>query len=117
MAWIMHGYLQPNKLSLENSMGGQPAKIETVITKLSDKINNPNNSIRLDAETFHKIWIEMIPILDQYKSVHGDFRIGGYLYSELKDEVACVADRIARNSRRIEMIISDLQSIVRQTKY
>jgi hypothetical protein len=98
-------------------MGGPRVKIETVITELSDKINNPNNSIRLDAQTFHKIWIEMIPILDQYKSLDGDFRIGGYLYSELKHEMACVTDRIARNSRRIEMIISDLQGIVTQTKY
>jgi hypothetical protein len=80
---------------------------EEIRSLLSHKINNPNNSILLDAETLEKVWNEIIPILDERYKSKGDFTVGGCLYSELREDLAAASKRIIRNSQRIRDITID----------
>ena len=38
----------------------------------------------LTIDAWEQVWNEVLPILDEYADAHGDFEVGGYLYSELK---------------------------------
>jgi signal transduction histidine kinase len=82
---------------------------EEILVTLSHEINNPNNSILLDAETFEKVWKEIIPLLDERCVKQGDFSVGGSLYSKLREDLVKVSERIIRNAQRIKKITAGFE--------
>jgi len=82
---------------------------EDILLTLKHEINNPNNSILLDAETLEKIWREIIPLLDERYIKQGDYSIGGSFYSQLREDLVKVSERIIRNARRIKKITAGFE--------
>jgi polar amino acid transport system substrate-binding protein len=89
---------------------------EEILLTLSHEINNANNSILLDAETLEKVWREIIPLLDERFRKQGDFSIGGSLYSQLREDLVKVSERIIRNAQRIKKISAGLEEFDKRKK-
>jgi hypothetical protein len=87
---------------------------EEFIYTLSHEIDNPSNSIFLDAETMEKVWKIVITILDEYIQNKREFFIGGCSYEELKKDVFEISDRMKRNSMRIKRITEKLRSLAKK---
>jgi signal transduction histidine kinase len=90
------------------------ATLGTVIAGVAHEINNPNNSLFLDAQLNEKAWKAIVPVLDEHARNNGDFNIGSYPYSEFKEEFSGVTDRMKRNSARIKRIAEDLRTFAKK---
>lgn len=88
--------------------------IGTIAAGIGHEINNPNNALLLSLESQKKIWDELRPVLDSYAKEHGDFEIGGYHYSELREEMPQSIGRAIGNSERIRKIVQDLRAFARK---
>jgi signal transduction histidine kinase len=86
----------------------------TLVAGVAHEINNPNNSILLSVEIHEEAWRSILPILDEYAKIHGDFQIRGFRYSELREEMNDSFTRVIRNSRRIKRIVEDLKTFARE---
>ncbi len=86
----------------------------TLVAGVAHEINNPNNSILLTSEILSESWNHITPILDKYLNENGDFSIGGFRYSELKEEATLSYKRVIRNSKRINRIITQLKNFARK---
>lgn len=89
----------------------------TLVAGVAHEINNPNNSILLTTEILAESWQNVTPILDKYLNEYGDFPIGGYRYSDLKEEAYDSYLRVIRNSKRIKRIITQLKNYARKDIY
>jgi signal transduction histidine kinase len=90
------------------------ATLGTVVAGVAHEINNPNNSLLLDTQLNEKAWNAIIPIVDKYANENSDFDIGGYPYTEFKEEFAGLSDRMKRSSDRIRRITEDLRSFAKK---
>ncbi|MCP4647871.1 MAG: histidine kinase, partial [bacterium] len=88
--------------------------IGTLTAGVAHEINNPNNALMLSLQSHEQTWKELQPVLDAYAGEHGDFEVGGYLYSELKEEMPESLHRASMNSERIKQIVEDLRSFARK---
>ena len=88
--------------------------IGTLTAGVAHEINNPNNALMLSLQSHEQTWKELQPVLDSYAEEHGDFEVGGYLYSELKEEMPESLHRASMNSERIKKIVEDLRSFARK---
>ncbi len=79
-----------------------PDDISSLLTHI---IGNPAHSVQLSLTAFEKIWHELLPVLDAYQREHGDFEIGGYLYSELKRSMLQSIKTAQDNIGRIKRIV------------
>ncbi|KAF0218688.1 MAG: PAS domain-containing sensor histidine [Geobacteraceae bacterium] len=87
-----------------------------LVSGLAHEVNNPNNNIMFTAHLLAKSWKDAEPILDRYYREEGDFRIGGHLFSQVRDTLPHHITGITENSRRIEGIIKNLKNFVRKGK-
>jgi signal transduction histidine kinase len=90
------------------------ATLGTVVAGVAHEINNPNNSLLLDIQANERAWQAVTPILDEHVRTGGDFDIGGYRYSEFKEELSGMPERMKRNSERIKHITEDLRSFAKK---
>jgi signal transduction histidine kinase len=86
----------------------------TLVAGVAHEINNPNNTIMLGSQAQARTWDSIVPILEEYAAEQGDFRIGGYYFSELKKEMPESFKRTLRNSERIKKIVEDLRAFARK---
>ena len=86
----------------------------TVVSGVAHEINNPILFVMLNAPALKKIWLDLEPLLDEYKEKIGDFEAGGFSYQELKQEVPVLLDHILQGATRIKNIVRDLKSYTQQ---
>src|SRR5271157_176531 len=87
------------------------ATMGTVVAGVAHEINNPNNSLHLDAQTQQKALAGLFTLIDEQETDLGDARIGGYDYRDLKQDMLSASERMIRNSQRITRIVSNLRAL------
>ncbi len=63
------------------------ASLGFLVSGVAHEINNPNQFIMSHIDPLKNAWNGAIPVLDQYYSQYGDFRIGGVNYSQIKEKI------------------------------
>ena len=86
----------------------------TVVAQVAHEVNNPSQSLFLDAQTNEKSWESVTPILNEIADEKGDFKVGVFTYSAFKREIAALSDRMKRNCERIKRIVEDLRSFAKK---
>jgi PAS domain S-box-containing protein len=85
-----------------------------LVSGVAHEINNPNNSITLNAQFLEKAWQSMVPILDEYQKEYGDLQIGGIVYEKLRNDIPLLFSGILDSSRRIKHIVDELKAFSRK---
>lgn len=87
----------------------------TLVSGVAHEINNPITSVILNAPNLARMWRSALPILDRHHSEHGDFQVGGTLFSKIRDRVPQMLTSITEDARRVRDIVADLKDFARDT--
>jgi len=61
-----------------------------------------------------KAWADAAPILEQYYEENGEFLMGGLNYSEIREKIPTLIQRVMEGSDRIRTIVQELRDFARQ---
>ncbi len=85
-----------------------------LVAGVAHEINNPNGLIQLSLPQLEKAYQDMTPILDRYQQEHGDFKLGWFPYSRMKEEIPVMLEEMLESSNRIRRIVEDLKEFSRR---
>ncbi len=81
----------------------------TLVSGVAHEINNPNNFIILNIPILKKVWISVLPVLDEYYETHKEFQIARFPYEQMRDEYFEICSNILDGAIRIKTIVKDLK--------
>ena len=81
---------------------------------VAHEINNPNGLIQLNLSQLGKAWPDAVAVLEEYYQIHGDFRLGWFNYSRMRDEIPQMLDEMTDSSHKIKRIVEDLKDFARR---
>jgi PAS domain S-box-containing protein len=90
------------------------ASLGTMASGVAHEINNPNNSIMLNAAALSEIWENLAPIIDKYHKENQDFTVKGIKYSDISEKIPSLFHGLSDATRRIKNISSNLKDFARQ---
>ncbi len=76
---------------------------------MAHEINNPNNTIMLNASVLQKAWNSIIPILNESSREKGNLVVGGMKYEKMKGKMPHLFSGILESSKKIQRIVNDLK--------
>jgi PAS domain S-box-containing protein len=85
-----------------------------LVSGVAHEINNPNNSITLNAQFLEKAWQSIVPILDEYLEEDRYLQIGGIRYEKLRQDIPFLFSGILDSSKRIKHIVDELKAFSRK---
>jgi two-component system NtrC family sensor kinase len=77
------------------------ASLGILVSGVAHEINNPNNFIILNADNLRDIWNDARRFLDIYQEEHGDFRLVGLPYNDVREETGNLISGISGGAVRI----------------
>lgn len=86
-----------------------------LVAGVAHEINNPNHSIMSNVSALAGVWQSTRPILDRFYEDFGDFVLGGFEYSECRDKIPEMFANALSNSKRIEVIVTELRDFARHS--
>jgi C4-dicarboxylate-specific signal transduction histidine kinase len=85
----------------------------TLVSGVAHEINNPTNFITLNTPILREAWHGTRPILDQHYQKEGDFYVGRFKYSVLRERMDQLFDGVAEGAERIKRIVANLKDFAR----
>lgn len=85
----------------------------TLVSGVAHEINNPTNFITLNTPIIREVWQGIRPLLDEYYRTEGDFSVGRFQYSVLRERMDQLLEGIAEGAERITRIVANLKDFAR----
>ena len=85
-----------------------------LVSGVAHEINNPNGLIQLSLPQLNKAYQNMQPILEEHYRNHGDFNLGWFSYSRMREEIPTMLHEMLDSSNRIKRIVEDLKDFARR---
>ena len=85
----------------------------TLVSGVAHEINNPTNFITLNTPLLREAWQGATPILDEYYDQEGDFYLGRFKYTVLRERMAQLFDGVTEGANRIKRIVASLKDFAR----
>ena len=85
----------------------------TLVSGVAHEINNPTNFITLNTPIIREAWHGTRPLLDEYYRTEGDFPVGRFHYSVLRERMDQLLDGVAEGAERITRIVANLKDFAR----
>ncbi len=85
----------------------------TLVSGVAHEINNPTNFITLNTPILKEAWQGTRPVLDEHYHAHGDFSVGRFYYSELREWMDQLFDGVSEGAERITRIVASLKDFAR----
>jgi polar amino acid transport system substrate-binding protein len=85
----------------------------TLVAGVAHEINNPTTSIMMNAPNIGKMWKGLAPILENRYQDDGDFPVGNWQYSQVRERLPLLLDGISDGARRVKRIVADLKDYAR----
>lgn len=93
------------------------ASLGVLVSGVAHEINNPNHLVMMSVSMLLKSWHDAAPILEQYYEDNGDFLLGGLNYSEARQKMPAMLERVREGAERIRIIVQELRDFARQPSY
>ncbi len=90
------------------------ASLGILTSGVAHEINNPNGLIQLSLPQLSKSWQDVEPILEEHYRRQGDFKLGWFDYSRMREEIPQMLDEMLDSSNRIKRIVEDLKDFARR---
>ncbi len=85
-----------------------------LVSGVAHEINNPNGLIQLSLPQLSKAYQSIEPVLDEHYQQHGDFKLGWFPYSRMREEIPKMLHEMLESSNRIKRIVEDLKDFARR---
>jgi polar amino acid transport system substrate-binding protein len=85
-----------------------------LVSGVAHEINNPNGLIQLSLPQLSKAYQSIEPILDSHYEKQGDFKLGWFDYSRMRQEIPKMLEEMLESSNRIKRIVEDLKDFARR---
>ena len=85
----------------------------TLVAGVAHEINNPTTSIMMNAPNIGKMWQGLAPVLEDRYREGGDFPVGNWQYSQIRERLPLLLDGISDGARRVKRIVADLKDYAR----
>ncbi|HJV67059.1 MAG TPA: PAS domain S-box protein [Geomonas sp.] len=92
------------------------ASLGLLASSVAHEINNPNNCIAVNASMLTDVWRDAEPILRRCYEEHGEFRLRGLSYQQVRDFAPQLFNGITDSSRRISAIVDNMKNCVREDR-
>ena len=86
----------------------------TLVAGVAHEINNPTASIMLNAPNAATMCAELTAILDGQYREHGDFQVGNWQYSQVRERLPLLLEGITEGAHRVKRIVAELKDYARQ---
>jgi signal transduction histidine kinase len=90
------------------------ASLGLVTSGIAHEINNPNSFIHFNIPILRKYLEELMPIVDEYASLHPEFEVFHMTYGELREDVFKLLENMEHGSQRINKIVGVLKGFVQK---
>lgn len=90
------------------------AAIGTLVSGVAHEINNPNGLILLNTSMMAEMSKDIKEIADEWCRREGDFRLGKWRYSEMRENIEPMLAETVEASKRIGRIVEDLKNFSRR---
>ncbi|MDX2479760.1 MAG: transporter substrate-binding domain-containing protein [Desulfuromusa sp.] len=85
-----------------------------LVAGVAHEINNPNGLIQLSLPQLSKAYQSIGPILDAHFREQGDFKLGWFGYSRMRQEIPQMLEEMLESSNRIKRIVEGLKDFARR---
>jgi signal transduction histidine kinase len=85
----------------------------TLVSSVAHEINNPINFLTLNLPLAKEIWQGFSPILEQEYEQRGDFPVGRFQYSFIRDRIGKMFDGMTEGTERVKGIVATLRDFAR----
>ncbi len=90
------------------------ASLGILVSGVAHEINNPSGLILMNLPLVRDVYLDALPILDEYNSKNEGFTLGGLGYSKLRDEIPAIIDEMQESVTKIKRIVEDLKNFARK---
>ena len=85
-----------------------------MVSGMAHEVNNPNNLIQINATLLQDMWPDVRAVLDDHAEHHGEFKLVGLPYDEMRDTIPELITSLYEGSKRIQAIVDNLKDFSRR---